>query len=80
MDEPFEITVLYKGDELVFEASLVQFGYSHRIEIRVGDQQVLFEPDEERNYRAVIQSVDRFDKLDLGLLKAIAETIESILK
>ncbi len=43
--------------------------------------EVLFEPDEERNYRAVIdpEQVER-SRIDVEVLKAIAEAIEVITK
>ena len=82
MDEPFEIIVSYRGEELSFTAVLLKYGYTHKIQVLVNDQQVLFEPDEERNYRAVLNLADGKEpgKTDTALLQAIAETIESILK
>ncbi|MEP6595261.1 MAG: hypothetical protein ABJA71_04905 [Ginsengibacter sp.] len=48
----------------------------------VNDQIIIFEPDEERNYRAVLNydEVVHEKKLDAELLKTIAKTIEKMVK
>lgn len=56
MYDPFELPVSYKGEELLFPAELKQIGYTHAIVVDVYGQEVLFEPDEERNYRAVVKA------------------------
>ena len=45
-------------------------------------EEVLFEPDEERNYRALVDTItlEKGKKLDIELLKAIASAIEAIVK
>ncbi len=83
MDETFHIPVLYKGEELSFEAKLLLLGsYTHKIQVEIYGHEVLFEPDEERNYRAVINvsQVEEGEKIPHDLLKAIADKIESIVK
>ena len=52
MDEQFELPVEYKGEQLLFKASLIVTGYTHKFNVDVNGQMVIFEPDEERNYRA----------------------------
>lgn len=79
MDEPFVITVNYKGVEREFEARLQVFGYSHRFHVAVDGTEVLFERDEEGNYRALLQPEHTGKMPDTGLLQSIAEAIERIL-
>ena len=87
MDEPFVITVNYKGVEREFEAKLQVFGYSHRFHVAVDGTEVLFERDEEGNYRALLPPSDNPENVprnagkppDSGLLQGIAEAIERIL-
>jgi hypothetical protein len=55
MDEPFELPVNYEGEEILFQARLLQFGYTHRFAVKIHGQDVYFEPDEERNYRAMME-------------------------
>jgi hypothetical protein len=82
MDEPFEIPVHYKGQDLHFSSRLLLSGYTHKIEVDVNGNPIQFEPDEERNYRAIVdaEKVKTNQKIDIELLKAIAQAIESILK
>lgn len=83
MNESFEIPVSYKGETFSFHAKLLPYGYTHRIIVSVDYGDVVFEPDEERNYRALIDPLETNipkRELDVGLLRAIAETIESIVK
>jgi hypothetical protein len=82
MDEAFELPVTYKGDELLFEATLVVTGYTHKFIVNVKGQEIIFEPDEERNYRAVLNYEDLMasSNIDMGLLQKIAEAIEGFVK
>jgi hypothetical protein len=77
MDEDFELTVQHEGNEHLFTNRLLQYGYLHRFEVEVNGQKVLFEPDEERNYRAMVDPLeaDRMKRKDLELLQAIAEAL-----
>jgi hypothetical protein len=54
MEEPFIITVSYKGGEKEFEARLQVFGYSHRFHVDIEGTEVIFERDEEGHYRAIL--------------------------
>jgi hypothetical protein len=82
MDEGFEIPVTYKGKELLFPASLVSFGWTHRIEVDVSGTKVSYERDENREWRALIspEELEGHRNVDVQLLIAIGESIEEILK
>lgn len=80
MDEMFELPVMYKNEELHFPAELQQTGYSHRFRVEVYGQDVFFEPDEERNYRALIDPEQMTKDISTELLQAVANTIESLVK
>ncbi len=80
MDEIFDLPVMYKNKEHLFPAELQQSGYSHRFRVEVYGRDVFFEPDEERNYRAVIDPENVSKELSVELLQAIAETIEILVK
>lgn len=81
MDESLEIPVTYNGEELCFPAKIMS-AYTLKFQVDVNGHQVLFEPDEERNYRALLDpaDLDKGAKVDIGLLKAIAEVLESVMK
>lgn len=78
--EAFELPVHYRGEELQFPAELKQIGYSHRIVVNVYGTEIFFEPDEERNYRALVDPDKLVKQVNAELLKAIAESIEAIVK
>jgi hypothetical protein len=82
MTDSFEIPVKYKGEELLFPAKLLMLGYTHKIEVIVNEIPVLYEPDEERNYRAYIEpaTIEKSRNIDINLLQAMAEAIESVVK
>ena len=81
MEEPFLLDVNYLGETLDFEGQLHLSGYQHKIEIIVNDISVFFEPDEERNYRALVSMEQMADNkhLNPGLLRAIAQRLDSLL-
>ena len=80
MDEPFDLPVVYKGEEQLLPAQLVQQGYMHKFEVLVQGTAIYFEPDEEGNYRALVdpESIDK--TINLELLQAIAAAIEKVLR
>lgn len=82
MEEQFELPVEYRGNHLIFKASLLVTGYTHKFKVEVGKQLVIFEPDEQREYRAVIsyEEIAHKKDIDVELLKTIAATIEQFLK
>jgi len=60
MDEEFEIPVVYNNQQYHFKARLLQLGaYTDKIQVNVNGTEVLFEPDEERNYRAYIDPTNK---------------------
>ena len=48
MNESFDIPVIYKGEEILFNGELLAYGYSYKIQVDVNGSIVLFEPDEEK--------------------------------
>ena len=81
MDDIYEIPVHYKGEEMLVPAQLVVTGYTHKFRVDVAGQEVYFEPDEERNYRALLDTeLCDSAKLDTAFLQAIAAGLEAALK
>jgi hypothetical protein len=79
MEEQFELPVEYKGEQLMLNASLIVTGYTHKFCVDVYGQNIVFEPDEERNYRAVIpyDDINNHKNIDKELLQVIGEAIEA---
>ena len=82
MDYDLEVPVTYKNQELIFNAKFIQFGYSYKFEVDINGTMVLFEPDEERNFRAMIDPtiVHGIHNIDKELIRLIAETFVEMLK
>jgi hypothetical protein len=80
MEEGFELPVKFGDRELMFPAQLLKMGYIYKIEVRVEGIPVIFERDEERNWRALTQTDQTNAKLPApGLLQAIATSLEELL-
>jgi hypothetical protein len=81
MTEKFILSVPYKNQDRHFDAELRLFGYTHKIAIVIDGVEILFEPDEERNYRAVVpDGIGREKTPDIELLEAIAKELELAFK
>jgi len=80
MNELFDLPVIYQGEELLLPAQLLQSGYIHRFRVEVNGQEVVFENDEEGNYRAMVDAEKVTKQIDVELLKAIAEGIENAVR
>ena len=76
----FEIPVVYKGQEMIFQAQLLDFGYIRKIKIEVNCQEVFIEKDDEGNYRAILGDIQNESKVDKALIKEIVNSLELILK
>jgi hypothetical protein len=78
MDEEFELPVVFDNKQYHFKARLLQFPLTHKFQVDVNGIEVLFEPDEERNYRAWIDPANQetLTKVNPHLLKEIALAIE----
>lgn len=81
MDE-FELALKHKGKELLLPVRLMNYGTSYKLEVEIEGTNVLFEPDEERNWRALISYEDVLANkhMDKVLLELIANELSAILK
>ncbi len=79
MNELFELPVIYKEQQLHFDTHLMQEGYIHKFQVLIEGHEVIFEPDEESNYRAIFDPL-QFDKMtwDIDLIKAIAKALSDL--
>lgn len=77
MSELIIISVPYKNAEKQVEIQLEVTGYTHRFRVLIDEVPVLFEPDEERQYRAIVppEYAQAAEPLDPVLLQAIAATL-----
>lgn len=79
MNEVFELPVVYKGKQLHLPARLQQQGYVHRFLVEVVGEEVIFEPDEEGAYRAMVDpALMNKTKIESDLLMEIAGALSSL--
>ena len=74
------ISIFYREVEYSFEARLVTLGYTHKFFVMINGMEVIYEPDEERNYRAILNEADQIKVkgMDRELIKAVGEKIQLI--
>lgn len=82
MAASFQLPVVYKSEEREYPAELLVMGYTHKIRVTIDQLHFLFEPDEEKNYRAVRENSETGKETytDTGLLRAISETLHELFK
>lgn len=78
MEDGLIIEIDLNGEHLIFDARLQTSGFVHQIHINVSGIDVAFEPDEERNYRAIVQpaQLQALTKKDIAIIAAIGEELE----
>ena len=80
MFDTFGLPVEYKNETLMLPAQLAHSGYSHAFKVELNGQEVLFEPDEEGSYRALVKPEELNESLKVDLLEAVAAAIEKVLR
>ena len=81
MDELFDIAVVYKGREINFQAQLLTYTYSYKIQVDINNVLVLFEHDDEKNIRATVDPLQKnADTIDRELIKVVAQALQQILE
>ena len=82
MDDSFIIPLEIGQRKFEYPASLRSFGFTIKVEVDIDGTIVSFEPDEERNWRAVVGFDDVISgkKVNNDILKAIADFLASVTK
>ncbi|HEU4470198.1 MAG TPA: hypothetical protein VFR58_03870 [Flavisolibacter sp.] len=82
MDDVFDLPVLFRGEELLFPSRLLAQGYSYKVAVDINGQTIFFEPDEERQWRALADPdmVNAAKPVHPDLLQAIVEALEEVTK
>ena len=80
MYESFDLPLTFQGEEMQVPAEFQPYGYTYRIKITVQGTTLFFEPDEEKNYRAVLTPGEQENskKLPKGLLETISEKLQEL--
>ena len=80
IEEGFELPVRFDNKDFAFPARLSHWGFGYKIEVDVEELSIVFEPDEDRNWRAIVDPsvVSSNRQISKALLEAIANAIENI--
>jgi len=73
MADGLSITIKYKGKTIELPVSAYSYGHTYRIAVKVGEDEIIFEPDEERQLRGFAPA-----HTDKDLIAIIAAQLEKI--
>lgn len=78
MVDSFILELVYNNEKKVFDAEFHKLSrFTHRMMVNIDGAMIFFEPDEERNYRAVL-SENSPSIPDAGLVKAVADKLHEL--
>ena len=79
MDE-LVLPLTFNGEEIELPVRMYGYGYTFRVEVKIGESVIIFEPDEEGSYRALVtpEQMANSNDLNVGLLRTIAEALEKL--
>lgn len=79
-NDTFEIPITWKGNEISFAAKLIPTGYITRIGIDIYGEEVVLEPDEEGQYRVVMETdaSGNYPEIDIPLVREIAHVLNTV--
>ena len=80
MYETLDICVEHRGQTKCFPSIFTQTGFSYRMTVTVHDTEVIFEPDEERQWRARLENNTTMNKEVQELIPLIADELKELLK
>lgn len=79
MSVPISLTIQHRNTDYEVLAQIEPRGYTYRVLIEVQNAPVYFEPDEEGNFRAIVESRYHQDSMDKELLQKIADLLKDAL-
>jgi hypothetical protein len=75
--ETFDITINHRGESRTFRGRFNTYGFSYRFIVEVNGIEVIYEPDEERNLRAVVLSAKRSDDRLEEVIALVGEELKN---
>jgi hypothetical protein len=79
MSQIFELPVTYRSEEYLFPSELMQTGYTFKISMKIRETDLLFEQDEEGNFRAMVEpALLHTAHIDQELLQIVCETLKEV--
>jgi hypothetical protein len=82
MSESFILELSFQNKTYELEAGFQRYGYTYQIAVIIDGLTVLFEPDEEGSYRALVnpEQIEESKILSIGLLQVITQKLEELAK
>ncbi len=75
----FTLSFVHAGKQYELESKLVKMGYIHQFHVHYESRTLIFEFDEERQYRVMeANPATGYNNIDKDLLAAMAEAISSL--
>lgn len=81
MDDLFTISFSHKGRQYDLDTKFVRVGYVHQFHVQLDERMLIFEFDEEREYRVIDASSQQrssLKKIDAELVKMIVDGISAL--
>lgn len=73
--ERFSLSIKHHGQTRSYHGVFSQYGFSYRFTVDVDGNEVIFEPDEERNLRAIMPVIKKDDANMRELVALIGEEL-----
>lgn len=80
MEDGFSVDVEYRGEVLSFDVRLATTGYTHNFQVVINTIEVTYEPDEERNYRAIVspEAAHQLKDKDKELIQLVGQQLDQL--
>ncbi|QRR00058.1 hypothetical protein [Dyadobacter sandarakinus] len=78
MNETIMLPVDYQGETIELPLNIVTLGYTYQLHIQVQGRTLIFEKDDEGQYRVIDLSGSGPDHVDKHLITAILETLQGL--
>lgn len=80
MEHYFELPVTVNGEKQSFKGRLATFGYVYKFYIIVDGQELVFEKDDEQQYRVLSEEGTRARAIDPDLIQLIINALDKLFK
>jgi hypothetical protein len=74
--EDFDITIEHRGASRTFQGRLGTYGWTYRIVVDIEGNEIIFEPDEEKNLRAILEPQKNVDERLRELVTLVGNELE----
>jgi len=78
MEHNFELPVLHKGEELILNGRLIASAFSYKFFIIVNGTELIFEKDDEGEFRVLVQEGEEKQLPDKALVADILDALQLI--